>query len=670
MEDDMIDVQVPNRGKALLVISMIIVSTTFAFLIVPRTFLPPQLTVRVAIIDSGITKDNLLTVHTVAEASFVNSTYGYSMDDLSTDDSKPHSLLHGTYVARITVQQAPNTAIVNAKVVNSDNVATVESIIAAIQWAILEQDCEVINLSLGKSPSNSDGMREIIEWAFQQGVTIVAASGNNAQGGITGSSIESPAVYPEVISVAAIDDTETPYSYSGIGPSVNRSMKPDIAAPGYFIDSTTTFHGTSAAAPFVTGAAVNIINYCLENNWKWTPGMIKAALLASTKHLSYPAWQVGAGLLDQEAAMAYLESTEKVDGLPMMAWISPDLGIFEFERWFLNTTVRLKASVFASKNSTFTILISGPAKHWIAAPDIIFVNQSYEIQIQIKVISSIDWTNMQALITLQSEDYRTIWSSIKFGVTTPFRRIAFDFTHTSWWMDSIYGQFRQFYSRIASSGVSVEEIRDRKDISFDKFKQFDAVIILDPCAWEFSETGETSIPYSSTRYSQDELDAYGIYWQKGGNIMIAAGNNLSMDVEGVNALLAVFDMSLNFDTVPTSTIVTYGVANTVEVVNIEEEHAVTERIYSFDYNGASINPGENQTVLAQEVFQWIDDVGTTHTALRPVLVVQEGRLSSRLIVTGSNFFIDNWGLSGAYESEDNSLMMRNCIYWLTHVPGF
>jgi len=669
MDDDDIEVQVPNRGKVLLVISMIVVSTTFAFLIVPRTFLPPELTVRVAVIDSGITKDNLLSLHTVAEASFVNSTYGYRVDDHSTDDSKPNGLLHGTFVSRIAVQQAPNTAIVNAKVVNSNNLATSAAIVAAIQWVVLEQDCDVINLSLGKTPSDADGIEEIIRWAFWQGVTIVAAAGNNAQGGITGSSVESPAVYPEVIAVAAVDDLERPYSYSGIGPAVKRSMKPDIAAPGYFIDSTTTFLGTSAAAPFVTGAVANIIQYCIENDWIWTPGMIKATLLSSAKHLGYASWQVGAGLLDEEAAMAYLESAEKIDGLPMMAWINPDMGIFDFERWFLNTTYQLKASVFASRNSTFSILVLGSARHWIAAPDIIYVNQSAEILIQVKVVSSIDWINIQAQMTLQSDDYRTIWSRIGFDATTPFKRIAFDFTHTPWWMDSIYGQFRQFYSRIVSSGISIEEIRDRKDLTFEKLREFDGIVILDPCAWEFFESGENSKPYRSIRYSHDELEAYRVYWQKGGNLMIAAGNNLTMDVEGVNELLGLFNMSLNFDAVPASTLITYGVANSIEVDNILE-HPVTERIISFDYNGASINPGENNTILAREMFQWMDEEDVIHTSLRPILVVNEGRASSRLIVTGSNFFIDNWGLSGLYHSEDNSLMMRNCIYWLIHAPGF
>ncbi|MFW9850142.1 MAG: S8 family serine peptidase [Candidatus Thorarchaeota archaeon] len=670
--DDIVTDAVPTRGKALLVISLIIVSTTFAFLILPKTFGPPELTVRVAVIDSGIDNGGLLDLHTVAARSFISSEYGYVVTDNTTVDSLPDDSKHGSYVAQIIVQNAPNSAIINAKVVNENNIATARAIVAAIQWAILEEDCNVINLSLGGTPTNIDGLREIMYWAFHQGVSIVAASGNNAQGGTTGSSIESPAVYPEVIAVSAVDTNGIPFDFSGIGPIINRTIKPDISALGQYTDATVSLFGTSFAAPLVTAAVVNIIQYCNENDWLWSPGMIKATLLSSAKYLGYPPWKVGAGLLDVNAAKKFIESATKRNGIPLMAWITPNLGIFDFERWFINTTIPIQASIFSSTNTSFYVRVTGTARPWLIAPDEIFVNQSADLTLSINIRSSIPWINIQAQISLQSVGYHTIWAKLKFSATSSLfdMKIAFDFTHTPWWMDSIFGQFREFYSRVTRQGIAIEEIRDRKEITFQKLRDFDTVIVLDPCSWEFIEINETSKPWRSIRYTQSELDAYWTYWKKGGNLMVTAGTNSSIDVAGVNEFLSMFNISLNYDSIPLVPIVSNGIANAVSIVNINSSHPVTERIHSFDYNGASLEDHGNHTILAREVFTWYDENGVIRTALKPVLIVAEGRASARLIVTGSNFFIDNWGIEGLYGSEDNSRMMLQSIYWLTHMPGF
>ena len=107
----------------------------------------------------------------------------------------------------------------------------------------------------GKSPSIFDELRSVVEWVFAQNVTIIAACGNNGQDGVSGSSIESPSVYQEVISVAAIDELGIPYSFSGRGPMINRTIKPDISAPGFYSNGHVTLYGTSFAAPVVTAAA-------------------------------------------------------------------------------------------------------------------------------------------------------------------------------------------------------------------------------------------------------------------------------------------------------------------------------------------------------------------------------------------------------------------------------
>ncbi len=666
--DEGLDEFSPQRGTALLVIAMVVVAFTFAFLIIPRAFAPPEITVRVAIIDSGINPDNQLSSHILAEMSFVNQTYGYTIADMKTTDSEPKGSEHGTSVAKIIVNEAPNTGIINAKIVNSGDVATAKAVVAAIRWAVDVQDCDIINLSIGSTPTDTDGIEEIVDWAFRRGVTIVAAAGNNGQGGITGSSVESPAVYPQVIAVGAINEMEQPYPYSGYGPSVGRSLKPDISASGYYLDSSVTLGGTSAAAPAVTAVAANIIRFCQENEWKWTPGMIKATLLTSAKHLGSEAWLIGAGSVDEDAAKRYIESADKIDGLPIMAWIAPKQGIFDFERWFLNSTNSIQLDVFTSANATFSVRITGSAAPWIQGPTTIEVNQSASFTFSVNIRSTLEWNGISARISLVSSQYRTIYTTLSFDASRYTIKIAFDFTHTSWWMDSIFGQFRAFYSKLTNLGIAIEEIRDQSKINLEYLRQFDAIVILDPGAWEFSEYGETSIQTSSIEYSDTEIDAYRAYWEVGGNFLITGGANHSLDIRNSNRLFSIFNVSINYDRVPTHTVFNNGIANAVQVTNIRS-HIVTEAVASFDYNGASLNVTNESTVLAYEIFQWTDESGVTHTALKPVLVAIEGSVSSRAVITGTNFFMDNWGLNKLYGAEDNWLLLRRCIYWITGVFG-
>ena len=201
---------IPERGTALLVIALVVIATSTVIVFLPRDSLP-YLQVRVAIIDSGINHEESLLSRIVAEKSFITLENNYESEDNSTLDSYPNRNLHGTFIARIISENTANSALVNAKVVTSGNEATEAGIIEAIYWAVLEENCTVINISLGKNPTSSDPLKRVIEWAVKRGVSIVAAVGNRAQNGIGGTSIDTPAIYREVIAVAGVDESGSPY---------------------------------------------------------------------------------------------------------------------------------------------------------------------------------------------------------------------------------------------------------------------------------------------------------------------------------------------------------------------------------------------------------------------------------------------------------------------------
>ncbi len=177
---------------------------------------------------------------------------------------------HGTHVAGIAAASTNNSigvagvgynaSIVNVKVLDDNGSGSFSWIINGILWAAgCDTDpcgsrrAEIINMSLGATATCDLLVQQAIDKAWQQGMVIVAAAGNNgASGAIT------PANCNNVIGVAASDENDNKASFSNFGSGV------DVAAPGVSILSTdyiggyASFNGTSMASPHVAGQAALI----------------------------------------------------------------------------------------------------------------------------------------------------------------------------------------------------------------------------------------------------------------------------------------------------------------------------------------------------------------------------------------------------------------------------
>jgi len=132
--------------------------------------------------------------------------------------------------------------------------ATPKELASAIR-DVVEAGARVINLSAALLQPLSDGARKLeqaLDFAAARGAITVAAAGN--QGTVGSTAITR---HPWVIPVTACDLQGRPTMESNLGASIGRR---GLAAPGENITSlgtnskSGTFHGTSAAAPFVTGA--------------------------------------------------------------------------------------------------------------------------------------------------------------------------------------------------------------------------------------------------------------------------------------------------------------------------------------------------------------------------------------------------------------------------------
>jgi subtilisin family serine protease len=154
--------------------------------------------------------------------------------------------------------------------------ATPEELAKAIVDTV-DAGARVINLSAGLAQPSSKGdrqLREALDYTARRGVIVVAAAGN--QGTIGGSTITR---HSWVIPVVGCDRQGKPTAESNLGSSIGRR---GLRAPGENITSLgpdgkpQTFGGTSAAAPFVTGALALL--------WSEFPGARAAEVKLALTH--------------------------------------------------------------------------------------------------------------------------------------------------------------------------------------------------------------------------------------------------------------------------------------------------------------------------------------------------------------------------------------------------
>jgi serine protease len=274
--------------------------------------------VRVAIVDTGIDPNGidsfgsrLLTGH---------SSIPYSIKPIDFES-------HGTHVAGTVGQETNNLEgvariafeayILPVKVLNAFGSGLNSWISDGIRWAA-DNEADVINLSLG-GPSKSNILQEAINYAFNAGVTLVAASGNDGS-----YMVNYPAAYENVIAVGAVGYDKSLAPYSNKGPEI------DLVAPGGdttkdlnqdgfddgIIQETfkkllfgwkrwdyEIFQGTSMATPHVSGVAALIKAIHPE----YSPTQIKQALISTALDLGVTGKDslYGYGLLDASEAVKY-----------------------------------------------------------------------------------------------------------------------------------------------------------------------------------------------------------------------------------------------------------------------------------------------------------------------------------------------------------------------------
>jgi subtilisin len=262
--------------------------------------------INLAIIDTGINYN-----HPDLSGNY-RGGYDFVNDDVDPLDDNGH----GTHCAGIiaaadndigVIGVAPEANLYSLKVLDSTGSGYISDVIAAIEWAIetrkdtdTSNNIQIISMSFG-SNSGVTAYETACSQAYNSGILLVAAAGNDGNIRGTGDSVDYPAAYSSVIAVAATDSMNKRASFSSTGPAV------ELAAPGVNILSTyendlTSLSGTSMACPHVAGTAALV----LAANPSFTNGNIRNRLAKTTTDLG--TWGrdklYGYGLVNAKAAAA------------------------------------------------------------------------------------------------------------------------------------------------------------------------------------------------------------------------------------------------------------------------------------------------------------------------------------------------------------------------------
>jgi len=290
----------------------------------------------VAVLDTGIAYENYSESYLewiryykqapdLAHTTFVPGYDFVNKDDHPNDDSNPG---HGTQIAGIIAQTTNNQAgtagiafgacLMPVKVLDSTGTGTYADVADGIIWAT-NQGAHIINLSLGGSQPSTT-LENAVTYAFSNGVTIVAAAGND---GIA--TLRYPAAYSDqVIAVGATRYDETVTYYSNYGPNL------DLVAPGGDLDVDQNgdgygdgilqqnyersswdsvswgycfMEGTSMAAAHVSAVAALLI----AEGVAATPTQVAQALISTAKDKGAAGWdqKYGWGIVDASAAVRW-----------------------------------------------------------------------------------------------------------------------------------------------------------------------------------------------------------------------------------------------------------------------------------------------------------------------------------------------------------------------------
>ncbi len=253
---------------------------------------------------NGIDDDNNGFVDDIRGWDFTDAPHFPDGGDYLAPDENPWDENgHGTSVAGIAAATAnngigiagvaPGCRIMNLRAGTSQGLLEEDDVASAIIYAV-DNGAKIINMSFG-DVATSQMLRDVIQFAFESGVVLIASAGNSSS-----PEIHYPSGLPQVISVAATNSNDVLASFSNYGATI------ELVAPGVNLKTTArnnqyrNISGTSAAAPVVSGVAGLI----LSKNPELTNQDVRNLLTSSSFDLGITNWDQYFGSVRIEPSIA------------------------------------------------------------------------------------------------------------------------------------------------------------------------------------------------------------------------------------------------------------------------------------------------------------------------------------------------------------------------------
>ena len=230
---------------------------------------------------------------------------------------------HGTHIAGIIggsgavsggkyMGIAPRCRFIIIKILDQKGNGNTENVVESIKWLVSQKEkynVHIMNISIGMVLEAESAERrrllEAVDYAWNQGIVVVAAAGNN---GPEENSVTVPGVSRKIITVGCFDDTKDQIGgarlkpdYSGQGPTDSCIVKPELVVPGTNVTSCSHKNagyikksGTSMAAPMVSGS----IALLLSKYPGLSPAEVKLRLYERAVDIGLPTSKQGWGMVD------------------------------------------------------------------------------------------------------------------------------------------------------------------------------------------------------------------------------------------------------------------------------------------------------------------------------------------------------------------------------------
>ncbi|MHA1154573.1 MAG: S8 family serine peptidase [Candidatus Heimdallarchaeota archaeon] len=653
----------------IVIIFLVISASGILFL----TFYIPQGTggkgVKIAILDTGINMDakisgykvsNHLGDRVIFSKSFATTEYGFDQNYSIVDDT---DVLHGTVIALTIAGKsdgiAPEAELIIGRCVDSEGTASYEALLAAFLWAVDEADADIVNISLGGEILYNDTVVEAINHATEEkGVLTVVSAGNSGDDlRYALSSINGPANALQAISVGAVDYLGVSY-YSSLGPLKDHRIKPDLLDSGFAINVL----GTSFAAPKIAAKAAVLLSWCREQGYISSPGLLKAALMRSTVvNEEYPVQYGGAGFPSVDEAKKIITDATKVNNVPILTYILPRELPFGISDVFQGDIWSFPLTIISSKEMVYTITSDFTGDSIISIASTFTNNQSGILNCYIDVPSDYTPTdNYYEQLTFKSQYDEVVHLNISVDVVQPTVRIGFDVYHSLWSIDHLLGQFIEMRNYLADESIALIEFGHPDN--YTDLSNYDAVILPDPNSYGLRFNSTNQIENFYRPFSNDTITALVDFVNAGNGLFVLTTDSDSSNLTETNRLLQNFNITATEQSIPSIEVNPEdGNYDVVDITDFLGNHPVTAGLSSIDYYGAILNvSGDNSQELA-----WGNDATST---LQPVLAGfnTSAYSSGRVLVSGSNFMLDNWGINNKYDATDNLDFLYNAISWITN----